>query len=86
MEVNSEWVDIVDVWKNVNPSIVSEHELLICFVDESSEQQNVGVSAPVLNFAPKPSSMHMFGGAAIDTAQLRKVQKVGTLSSIEYSE
>jgi hypothetical protein len=90
MEVNSEWVNVDDIWKNVQPVTVSEHELLVCFVDENSEPQNVGrkfeLAAPVLNFAPKPSSVHLFGGVILDTApKVRKVKKVGpcNLSTIQ---
>ena len=77
MEVSSEWVNVVEVWKHA--SNVTEHEFLICFVDESTEPQNFGrnfdSAAPVLNFAPRPSSVHMFGGTVVDTAT-RKVRKV----------
>jgi hypothetical protein len=59
------WIDdISTVWKKDRK--INVQELSICFVDIDVAHQNQGSAvAPVFNFAPVPSTVHVFGGAVI---------------------
>jgi hypothetical protein len=76
VEVVSSSVDLDYIWKNVGWRKISTEELAVCFVGNSGEQKFES-NVPVFNFAPVPSSVHLFGGTVLrpkpDAA--RKVKK-----------
>lgn len=62
LEVNSANINLERIWNSVNWRKIEMQQLIVCFINAGTESHLFDAEAAVLNFAPVPATVHMFGG------------------------